>query len=803
MHKIDGKNATEDGRFQEYDPATGQGATYITADWLNAVQAELIAILEAQGIEPSKASSAQVLAAMDGRFASQPALAATDGAALVGYQGGTVSDALADLAQGLLNGLSGGAPVYADTAAGLAATSEDGYFNVPSPEPNEIYIVYRHDPGPAATALGRTPSSAPVELLLETTVRGAPGKNKFNAAKAKDGTALSDTGAEFSASGRSVSEFIPVVEGVAYVCTATNKWAFYDGAKSFVSLFTGTTTTAPVDSEYVRIDILTSNKGETQFEQGFSPSPYEDYELVPRARSIYPDAYRERSIQFDAINTYQVAPENIEDADFLNYHDGTLVEGMAISMSDGVTITASGTTDHTNFIPVRPSTEYSAAPSQQAFFYRDDLSYISRTGDDTFTTPSDCRFVRFNLFYLASDQLQMNEGPTVSPEQQPHGYRLKRLHVDPESAVSITQRTARAYNLADAWYAWQNGDKFPIAMLGDSTTAGNGTTGYVARSAPYDFTIDYVTPNSYPAVLESIIHEATGFSNARIYNAGFSGQRATWALANIDEIMGYAYSDAKMIGISHGINDRTANISLFASNFYRDIEGLIIWCLENGYQPFLLTTQPTAIPSFTGTASGPDVETVANEIKRNLADKWGLELVDINKFARDFVTYSQYPMLDTIFEAPGNIIHFGDVGHKYEAELLFASICPAVMWVARDEQIDFANQFIESDVNWDETEQLATPVDGFKIQSKFTKGNSSDLLMQGVYVFNAARGTFSVTGYCADSVESAYISVNGADTSMDALVKTVASDLDMGLHRIQAFSGEVTAVNWRGMKIVF
>ena len=38
---------------------------------------------------------------------------------------------------------------------------------------------------------------------------------------------------------------------------------------------------------------------------------------------------------------------------------------------------------------------------------------------------------------------------------------------------------------------------------------------------------------------------------------------------------------------------------------------------------------------------------------------------------------------------------------------------------------------------------------------------------------------------------------------MDALVKTVASDLDMGLHRIQAFSGEVTAVNWRGMKIVF
>lgn len=168
MHKIDGKNATEDGRFQEYDPATGQGATYITAGWLNAVQGELIAILESQGIEPSKASSAQVLAALDGRFVSRSGLAAAGGAALVGYQGGTVSDALANLAQSLLSGLSGGAPLYADTAAGLAATSEGDYFNVPSQEPNETLILYRHDAGPVATEIGRSSSAEVVARLAES-----------------------------------------------------------------------------------------------------------------------------------------------------------------------------------------------------------------------------------------------------------------------------------------------------------------------------------------------------------------------------------------------------------------------------------------------------------------------------------------------------------------------------------------------------------------------------------------------------------------------------------------------------------
>lgn len=126
MHKIDGKNATEDGRFQEYNPSTGQGATYLTAEWLNTVQGELMAFLEGQGVDPNKDDSAQVYKIVLDMFQS---------------------------------GLTGGAPVYASTTQGLSATPEGGYFSVPSGEPGESLILYRHDSGGVATEVARTPSS--------------------------------------------------------------------------------------------------------------------------------------------------------------------------------------------------------------------------------------------------------------------------------------------------------------------------------------------------------------------------------------------------------------------------------------------------------------------------------------------------------------------------------------------------------------------------------------------------------------------------------------------------------------------
>lgn len=52
------------GYFTEGNPATSTPATEVSADWLNSVQEELIAILAAAGISPDKTDRDQVLEAI-------------------------------------------------------------------------------------------------------------------------------------------------------------------------------------------------------------------------------------------------------------------------------------------------------------------------------------------------------------------------------------------------------------------------------------------------------------------------------------------------------------------------------------------------------------------------------------------------------------------------------------------------------------------------------------------------------------------------------------------------------------------
>ena len=57
--------------------------------------------------------------------------------------------------------------IYTDTAAGLAATSEDAFFSVPSAEDDEYLVLYRHDEGTVATEVKRYPSADVTTVLTE------------------------------------------------------------------------------------------------------------------------------------------------------------------------------------------------------------------------------------------------------------------------------------------------------------------------------------------------------------------------------------------------------------------------------------------------------------------------------------------------------------------------------------------------------------------------------------------------------------------------------------------------------------
>ena len=77
MHKIDTPDATRDGRFTEGDPTVPIPATTVSADWLNAVQDEVLAVLSAAGLAPAKNNNAQLLAALKKIVGTVNALTAT------------------------------------------------------------------------------------------------------------------------------------------------------------------------------------------------------------------------------------------------------------------------------------------------------------------------------------------------------------------------------------------------------------------------------------------------------------------------------------------------------------------------------------------------------------------------------------------------------------------------------------------------------------------------------------------------------------------------------------------------------
>ena len=56
------------GYFTGGNPGLGQAATIVSADWLNAVQEELLAVMAAAGVAPSKTTRNQLLTSLEKLF---------------------------------------------------------------------------------------------------------------------------------------------------------------------------------------------------------------------------------------------------------------------------------------------------------------------------------------------------------------------------------------------------------------------------------------------------------------------------------------------------------------------------------------------------------------------------------------------------------------------------------------------------------------------------------------------------------------------------------------------------------------
>ena len=352
----------------------------------------------------------------------------------------------------------------------------------------------------------------------------------------------------------------------------------------------------------------------------------------------------------------------------------------------------------------------------------------------------------------------------------------------------------------DAYTQWCKGEKFPIAFFGDSTIDGNTTTGYVANTLGKDST----STNTFCNVLQSLLREECDNSILRIYNAGFSGLTLPWAVANFDKEFGTgtAYSDAKMIGIGFGINDRLAydDLNAYREGVKTNLISLINKCNEKRIQPFLLTGQATlecgVQSDYTSTFPLRDSNSVNianNEIRRELAKEYGLELIDISDYTKIY--------LENSLEDSNNIttdrLHFSDIGHKYEAGMIFAHIVPRVIEVKGNEEclITYANQNLKEAI----PEEKISYGGKLKTYAQYTKSDSNDTIIMDTYIFVKDKPS-TISALKTDLVNLTHIKLDEVDMDAPLDVNNLGT-VDLGLHHLVAYSGASTKVDFTGFAI--
>lgn len=360
-----------------------------------------------------------------------------------------------------------------------------------------------------------------------------------------------------------------------------------------------------------------------------------------------------------------------------------------------------------------------------------------------------------------------------------------------------TSSKRRLYNLHDAFLRWMDAEKFPIAFAGDSTTDGYRTTNYSANKLGTDHTSGYL----YTDVLQAKLREETGNDILRIYNAGFSGKTVSWMLQNFDAEFGKlsAYADAKMVGISFGINDRPRTDAAYTS-FKANLTALCNKCLEYGMQPFLLTSQAGAENSSTLNRYESIIISYANRAKFEVAEELELEIIDVSKITGNFLNYSNHPIHSILYD----FCHFGDYGHAFEGGMFFREFIPRTITVNGNGKIGFETQGIKSALEWGDTAtkqviMLDTPYNGFKTKTDVSnRDSSSDIVVMDTWIFVDGKSPVTLAGYCETS-DTLHAMVDGTDITFTSTKQNLGT-LDIGLHHVVIMSGNSTNINFYGLK---
>lgn len=320
-----------------------------------------------------------------------------------------------------------------------------------------------------------------------------------------------------------------------------------------------------------------------------------------------------------------------------------------------------------------------------------------------------------------------------------------------------------------------------IVTLGDSTTDGYRTSGYSGN------TLENLTskPKTYTEILNGIINDQKGYSfNHKFYNRGFSGKTIAWLKDNLDAVLAPITEKIDYAIISMGINDsvyQKVNIQPFEENHIDIVKRL----KSKGIKPILMSTQ-AQFENYN--RFGSKINSIADNIKKDLAKELGIPFIDYNAGTRNILNDSEYSVKALI----PDMCHFGDLGHQKSAEFLASQLIHRVENVSTGDKIGYQNNRVVSDLNYSdylsdvekEVKFLPSKVDGFDLEGHFN-GTQKTMFEVLVYVNKPV-----VVKYFGENVS---VSSNGANLDDGAR-------LDVGLYKISVKNTPNQPSSFRGLK---
>lgn len=264
----------------------------------------------------------------------------------------------------------------------------------------------------AEATLGERLDSTDV-YLAEISIKS---KNLFNKLTVTPGKYISYTnGVLEPLVNYNVSDFMPVIANTQYIRVQNSHIVFYDINKQYISgLAAATTFTTPANCAYVRISVHSTLLDTEQVELGNVKTEYESH-YAKINKLIIPEKIIEKSM-LNFLPVEGTKSKNLFDkatvttGKYINYLNGALEPLVNYNASD--------------FIPIGENLSGIRVQNSHMAFYDANKIYISgMAAATTFTTPTNCAYMRISVHDTLLDTEQVELG-SVNTIYEPYGEKV-------------------------------------------------------------------------------------------------------------------------------------------------------------------------------------------------------------------------------------------------------------------------------------------------------------------------------------------------------------------------------------------